>query len=185
MPPLRCNLDDCPVNSDDSILPWGGDFCESVEHASNPGSRYECVRGGRLGALCRAETTTNQVRSFSETTSVGGVHNSYEKATFPYFADALDSGGASLLELDLWTNGGGPDWRVSHMNPVASESNCVGAQDASGLRSGLRDQGFRGCLADMRAWHEANPEHPPVMIKLEIKDGFTAGYGRGPADLDA
>ncbi|WP_232329912.1 hypothetical protein [Rhodococcus sp. BH4] len=49
-----------------------------------------------------AETTTNQVRSFSETTSVG-VHNSYEKATFPYFADALDSG-ASLLELDLWTN---------------------------------------------------------------------------------
>src|SRR5690349_17509098 len=81
-----------------------------------------------------AETTTNQVRSFSETTSVG-VHNSYEKATFPYFADALDSG-ASLLELDLWTNGGGPDWRVSHMNPVVSDSNCVGAQDASGLRSG-------------------------------------------------
>lgn len=37
----------------------------------------------------------------------------------------------------------------------------------------------------MRAWHEANPEHSPVMIKLEIKDGFTAGYGRGPADLDA
>ncbi|ERB50614.1 hypothetical protein N806_05320 [Rhodococcus sp. P27] len=130
-----------------------------------------------------AETTTNQVRSFSETTSVG-VHNSYEKATFPYFADALDSG-ASLLELDLWTNVGGPDWRVSHMNPVVSDSNCVGAQDTSGLRSGLRDQGFRGCLADMRAWHEANPEHPPVMIKLEIKDGFTAVYGRGPADLDA
>jgi hypothetical protein len=130
-----------------------------------------------------AEATADRARSFSETTSVG-VHNSYEKATFPYFADALDSG-ASLLELDLWTNGGGPDWRVSHMNPVASDSNCVGAQDASGLRSGLRDQGLRGCLADMRAWHEADPEHPPVMIKLELKDGFTTGYGRGPADLDA
>jgi len=130
-----------------------------------------------------AETTENQARSFSETTSVG-VHNSYEKATFPYFADALDSG-ASLLELDLWTNGGGSDWRVSHMNPVVSESNCVGASNASELRSGPRDQGLRGCLADMRAWHEANPEHPPVMIKLELKDGFTAGYGRGPADLDA
>ncbi|MER5838405.1 hypothetical protein ABT116_49020, partial [Streptomyces sp. NPDC002130] len=130
-----------------------------------------------------AETTADRAHSFSETTSVG-VHNSYEKATFPYFADALDSG-ASLLELDLWTNGVGPDWRVSHMNPVASDSNCVGAQDAAGLRSGLRDQGLRGCLADMRAWHEADPGHPPVMIKLELKDGFTAGYRRGPADLDA
>lgn len=123
------------------------------------------------------------VTSFGDTTSVG-VHNSYEKSTFPYFADALDSG-ASLLELDLWTNGGGADWRVSHSNPFASDSNCVGARDEAGLRSGFRDQGLAGCLADMRAWHDANPEHPPVMIKVELKDGFTVGYGRGPADLDA
>ncbi|MDI9917169.1 phosphatidylinositol-specific phospholipase C domain-containing protein [Rhodococcus sp. IEGM 1379] len=126
--------------------------------------------------------------SFGDTTSVG-VHNSYEKSTFPYFADALDSG-ASLLELDLWTNGGGVDWRVSHSNPFASESNCVGTQDATGPRAGSSGssssgQGFAGCLEDMRAWHDSHPEHPPVMIKLELKDGFTAGYGRGPADLDA
>ncbi|MET8178727.1 hypothetical protein [Streptomyces sp. NPDC005336] len=36
--------------------------------------------------------------SYSATTSVG-VHNACEKAKYPYFADALDSG-ASLLELD-------------------------------------------------------------------------------------
>lgn len=120
--------------------------------------------------------------SFGDTTSVG-VHNSYEKSTFPYFADALDSG-AALIELDLWTNVAGTDWRVSHENPFGSNSNCVGAQNAAGLRSGFRDQGFAGCLADMRAWSDANPEHPPVMVKLELKDGFTTGYGRGPADLD-
>ncbi len=38
-----------------------------------------------------------------------GVHNAYEKAKYPYFADALDSG-AAMLELDVWTK---PDARTA------------------------------------------------------------------------
>lgn len=48
-----------------------------------------------------------------------GVHNAYEKAKYPYCADALDSG-AAMLELDVWTNFFGSSWRVSHNNPLRS-----------------------------------------------------------------
>ncbi|OEJ34351.1 hypothetical protein [Streptomyces subrutilus] len=37
----------------------------------------------------------------------------------------------------------------------------------------------------MRLWHDAHPGHRPVILKLELKDGFAADLGRGPADLDA
>lgn len=120
---------------------------------------------------------------YSQTTSVG-VHNAYEKDTFPYFADALDSG-AGMLELDVWTNFFGGDWRVSHSNPLGNDSNCEGAGSAEELRTGDRDQGLAGCLADIRAWHDANPDHRPVLLKIEMKDGFAANLGRGPAELDA
>ncbi|MFJ3927451.1 hypothetical protein [Streptomyces sp. NPDC090022] len=50
-----------------------------------------------------------------------GVHNAYEKSTYAYFADALDSG-AALLELDVWTNFFGASWRVSHSNPVGNDT---------------------------------------------------------------
>ncbi|RVW01770.1 phosphatidylinositol-specific phospholipase C domain-containing protein [Rhodococcus spongiicola] len=137
-------------------------------------------------------TNTEQL-GFDDTTTVG-VHNAYEKATFPYLTDALDAG-AALIEIDVWTNGLGPGWRVSHTNPVGNDNNCVGAQSPGQLGTGPRDQGLDGCLADLRAWHEANPDHAPVTVKVEMKDGFNApsidgssgssNFGRGPAELDA
>ncbi|WP_285730587.1 hypothetical protein [Nocardiopsis sp. ATB16-24] len=60
----------------------------------------------------------------SRTTSVG-VHNAYEKGTFPYFADALDSG-AGLLELDVWTDEWFGVWRVDH-ELLGQSNNCAGA----------------------------------------------------------
>lgn len=122
--------------------------------------------------------------AYSATTSVG-VHNAYETAKYPYFADALDSG-AALLELDVWTNGlGGRSFRVSHANPLANNNNCEGAAAPAELRTKPRNQPLSGCLADIRAWHDAHPGHRPVLLKVEMKDGFNADSGRGPAELDA
>lgn len=113
-----------------------------------------------------------------------GVHNAYEKATYSYFADALDSG-AGMLELDVWTNVFGRSWRVSHSNPLGNDNNCENAANAAQLRTKSRNQDLGGCLADMRAWHDAHPGHRPILIKMEMKDGFQNNNGRGPAALDA
>nr|WP_244502564.1 phosphatidylinositol-specific phospholipase C domain-containing protein [Streptomyces oceani] len=121
--------------------------------------------------------------SYAETTGVG-VHNAYEKSTYEHFGDALDSG-ASLLELDVWTSDFGKGWRVSHANPVGNDNNCAGASSASELRGEAADQDFAGCLADIRAWHEEQPDHRPVLFKVELKDGFNDKGGRGPDELDA
>ncbi|QKT10551.1 phosphatidylinositol-specific phospholipase C domain-containing protein [Rhodococcus sp. W8901] len=120
---------------------------------------------------------------YSDVTSVG-VHNTFEKHRYAFLADALDAG-TGMIELDVWTNAVGPDWRVSHSNPVGNDNNCAGATSAAQLRTGPRDQFLGGCLADLRAWHDANPAHPPVMVKVEMKDGFTAPLGRGPREFDA
>ncbi|MET9324593.1 phosphatidylinositol-specific phospholipase C domain-containing protein [Streptomyces sp. NPDC003038] len=113
-----------------------------------------------------------------------GVHNAYEKSKYPYFADALDSG-AAMLELDVWTNFFGSSWRVSHDNPFGNDNNCENATSPAQLRTKSRNQNLAGCLSDIRSWHDAHPGHRPVILKVELKDGFAANLGRGPADLDA
>ncbi|CAL9316823.1 MULTISPECIES: phosphatidylinositol-specific phospholipase C domain-containing protein [unclassified Streptomyces] len=121
--------------------------------------------------------------SYGASTAVG-VHNAYEKTKYRYFADALDSG-AAMLELDVWTNAFGRSWRVSHSNPLGNDNNCENAAHAGELRTKSRNQDLGGCLADIRAWHDAHPGHRPVLLKIEMKDGFQDRYGRGPAALDA
>jgi len=115
----------------------------------------------------------------SHSTSVG-VHNAYEKSQYPYLADALDTG-AGLLELDVWTDGLFKKWRVSHDYPfVGSNNNCA----AGGLRAGARDQDLAVCLDNLRAWHAANPRHPLLIVKVEMKNGFNDRGGVGPDELD-
>ncbi|MEV6420868.1 phosphatidylinositol-specific phospholipase C domain-containing protein [Streptomyces sp. NPDC051662] len=120
---------------------------------------------------------------YPSTTGVG-VHNAYEKATFPYFADALDSG-AGMLELDVWTNLFGASWRVSHSNPLGNDNNCANATTVSQLRTNAQNRDLAGCLTDIRTWHDANQNHRPIVLKIEMKDGFQGQGGRGPAALDA
>ncbi|MFE7565855.1 phosphatidylinositol-specific phospholipase C domain-containing protein [Streptomyces sp. NPDC057539] len=120
---------------------------------------------------------------YPSTTGVG-VHNAYEKATFPYFADALDSG-AGMLELDVWTNLFGASWRVSHSNPLGNDNNCANATTVSQLRTNAKNRDLAGCLTDIKTWHDANRNHRPIVIKIEMKDGFQGQGGRGPAALDA
>ncbi|MFD4523572.1 phosphatidylinositol-specific phospholipase C domain-containing protein [Streptomyces sp. NPDC058470] len=134
-------------------------------------------------ALATGPQATAADLSYSSSTSVG-VHNAYDKAKYPYFADALDSG-AGMLELDVWTNVFGVSWRVSHDNPFGNDNNCVNAAKASELRTKATNSDLAGCLADIKAWHDAHPGHRPIQLKIEMKDGFLGTSGRGPAQLDA
>lgn len=120
-------------------------------------------------------------QTLSRSTSVG-VHNAYETATFPHFADALDSG-AGLLELDVWTDEWFGTWRVNH-ELVGQRNNCAGATSPDELRRG-GDGDLADCLRDVRTWHEANPGHPPLLLKVEMKKGYHAEAGLGPAEFDA
>ncbi|MFI1398312.1 phosphatidylinositol-specific phospholipase C domain-containing protein [Streptomyces sp. NPDC020681] len=148
------------------------------------------VAAGLLGvvALAPAQASAAQAPDpaqlpYSSSTGVG-VHNAYEKAKYTYFADALDSG-AGMLELDVWTNVFGSGWRVSHNNPLGNNNNCENAANAGELRTKSRNQSLSGCLADMKAWHDAHPGHRPILVKVEMKDGFQGKNGRGPAAFDA
>lgn len=120
---------------------------------------------------------------YSSTTGVG-VHNAYDKAAFRYFADALDSG-AGMLELDVWTNVFGASWRVSHDSPVSNNNNCANATTPAQLRTNTQNRDLGGCLTDIRTWHDAHPGHRPIVLKVEMKDGFLGSSGRGPAAFDA
>lgn len=153
-----------------AVLAWGAWSGSGASAADGAGS-------------ARGQAARSAAATYSATTGVG-VHNAYEKAKYPYFADALDSG-AAMLELDVWTNAFGSGWRVSHSNPLGNDNNCENARSAAELRTKSRNQSLAGCLRDIRSWHDAHPGHRPVVLKVELKDGFLGTRGRGPADLDA
>lgn len=113
-----------------------------------------------------------------------GVHNTYDKSTYTYLANALDAG-ATLIELDVWVNVFNGKWDVSHSSPTSSNNNCVQASSTAGLYTGDRNQNLDSCLDDIRIWLAAHPTANPIMIKLEMKNGFDNSLGMGPAALDA
>ncbi|MFS4093451.1 phosphatidylinositol-specific phospholipase C domain-containing protein [Streptomyces sp. AF1A] len=119
---------------------------------------------------------------FSETTAIG-THNAYDKAKYTYFAQALDSG-ASLLELDVYVDSLTHRWRVSHSNPLGNDNNCEAAKTPSRLYSTSRNQDFGSCLDNMAAWNQLHPDHPPIVVKVEMKVGFNNNAGLGPDAFD-
>ncbi|MEU2439877.1 Ca2+-dependent phosphoinositide-specific phospholipase C [Streptomyces rubradiris] len=119
---------------------------------------------------------------FSQTTAIG-THNAYEKDKYPYFAQALDSG-ASLLELDVYVDSISHRWRVSHSNPLGNDNNCEAAKTPSELYSKSRNQDLGSCLDNMAAWNRLHPDHPPIVVKVEMKAGFNDKAGMGPDEFD-
>lgn len=120
----------------------------------------------------------------SHVTAVG-LHNTYDKAAFPYLADALDSG-TGLIEIDIWVFSGVAKWRVSHDIPVGvvnygQSNNCM----SSGLRSGSSDQVFDKCLDNLKLWHDQHPGHRPITVKIEMKNGFNVQAGASAGDFDS
>ncbi|MEV5879783.1 phosphatidylinositol-specific phospholipase C domain-containing protein [Streptomyces sp. NPDC052101] len=119
---------------------------------------------------------------FSGTTAIG-THNAYDKAKYTYFAQALDSG-ASLLELDVYVDTLTHRWRVSHSNPLGNDNNCEAAKTPGELYSKSRNQDLGSCLDNMAAWNQLHPDHPPIVIKVEMKVGFNNNAGMGPGAFD-
>ena len=114
-----------------------------------------------------------------------GIHNTYnDKTDYTYLANALDTG-ASLIELDTWANVLNGKWDVSHGDPLASDNNCVQATTSADLYTGDRNQNLDSCLDDIRIWMLAHPTHGPIMVKLEMKNGFYDTLGMNPTELDA
>lgn len=112
-----------------------------------------------------------------------GIHNTYnDKTDYTYLANALDTG-ASLIELDAWANALTGKWNVSHDNPLGSSNNCVQATAYANLYTGKRNQNLDSCLDDIRIWMLAHPTHGPIMVKLEMKNGFSSTLNS--TELDA
>lgn len=117
-------------------------------------------------------------------TSGTGIHNTYDdKSAYTYLADALDTG-TSLVELDTWANVFNGKWDVSHSNPLGSDNNCVKASTAADLHTGDRNQNLDSCLDDIRIWLQAHPSSHPVMVKIEMKNGFDNTLGMNPTSFD-
>ncbi|WP_198655228.1 phosphatidylinositol-specific phospholipase C domain-containing protein [Streptomyces geranii] len=119
---------------------------------------------------------------FSETTTIG-THNAYEKDKYTYFAQALDSG-ASLLELDVYTDSVSKRWRVSHSKPLGNDNNCEYADSPDELYSKDRNQDLGSCLDNIAAWQQLHPDHAPIVFKVEMKNGFNNDAGLGPDEFD-
>lgn len=118
---------------------------------------------------------------FDDATGVG-VHNAYLDDHYPYWVDALESG-AAMVELDVWQGAlVGYQYRVGH-NP-GTENNCAQASSYAELRTAEVNGSIQDCLGNIRLWHEEHPDHAPLLLKLELKDGFAADHGNGPAEFD-
>jgi hypothetical protein len=133
-----------------------------------------------VGAPASAAGPTTRV---SATTTVG-VHNAYEQGTYAYLAQSLDAR-PGLIELDVWDNIITREWKVSHSDPLGNHNNCVAATTAADLYTGGRNKNLEHCLDDIRIWLAAHPDAGPLYLKLELKAGFSARTGLGPAQLDA
>ncbi|OLE28494.1 MAG: hypothetical protein AUG49_02240 [Catenulispora sp. 13_1_20CM_3_70_7] len=117
-------------------------------------------------------------------TTVVGVHNTYNQAAFPHLADALDTG-TSMIELDSWTDVFGDYWKVSHDNPFGNANNCVNAAKPADIYTGSANKDLGSCLDDVKYWLASHHPSGPLTIKIELKQGFEADSGMGPAQLDA
>ena len=117
-------------------------------------------------------------------TTVVGVHNTYNQAAFGHLANALDTG-TSMIELDAWTDVFGDYWKVSHDNPFGNGNNCVNAAKPADIYSGSTNKDLGSCLDDVKYWLASHHPSGPLTIKIELKQGFEANSGMGPAQLDA
>jgi len=110
-------------------------------------------------------------------------HNCYEKKLAVDFQDVFSY--TSTIELDIWNESFGlgmvarllgksmhNDWYVKHKPHQRGNKNVANGS--------LRD-----CLLQIKAWSDANPQHPVITIFIDKKQNWvSARRGKSPADLD-
>ncbi|RIK41082.1 MAG: hypothetical protein DCC55_13025 [Chloroflexi bacterium] len=114
--------------------------------------------------------------------TLAGSHNTFEKkGEFEYLYHAFDY--VYLMEIDVWAYAN--KWFVMHGEvnnplkwPTHNDNNCP----KSGRPGAPRNQDLRSCIEGLRYWHDQNPNHPLVIVKLELKSGFVEP--NDPVDLD-
>jgi hypothetical protein len=117
-------------------------------------------------------------------TTVAGIHNTYNPSDYPYLAQALDAG-ASMVELDTWTDAFTNEWKVSHSSPTSNNNNCVDASSPANLYSGGANKDLGSCLDDLKYWLSAHPTAGPIYVKVEMKNGFAGNLGMGATQYDS
>jgi hypothetical protein len=89
-----------------------------------------------------------------------------------------------MIELDTWTDVFTQEWKVGHDSPTSNDNNCVNASGPADLYIGGANKDLGSCLDDVRVWLGAHPAAGPIVIKVEMKIGFEADLGMGPAQFD-
>jgi hypothetical protein len=107
--------------------------------------------------------------------AVSGLHNTYQRSAYAHLSNALALH-PGMIELDVWTTFSA--WTVAHEQPFFNDNNCTST-------TGAVNQGLRTCVDNIATWHNANPTHPPLLVKMELKAGFQDDQGFGPDELDA
>jgi len=140
---------------------------------------------GALALATLAATTTSAAAATPTLAqqTVTGVHNTYNPADYPFLAQALDAG-TGMIELDTWTDVFTQEWKVGHDSPTSNNNNCVNASKPADLYTGGANKDLGACLDDVRVWLAAHPGAGPLFIKVEMKLGFEANLGMGPAQFD-
>lgn len=142
-----------------------------------------CTIGLSLGA---GATNAVESKSFIDSQVWGkpfqqvsqvACHNCYEEQYSPSIYQALSS--VRTLEIDFYDDRNfsfgafANHWFVRHGLTGGNHSNCSGAGN------------LEACLNDVRRWSNDNPDHFPITIILDKKQGFSdEGDGREPHDLD-
>lgn len=133
-------------------------------------------------ALLIAVAPPAQATPTATGTTAVGLHNSYTQATAPWLVDVLDRN-PGMIEIDVWTNFlFTNDFQVGH--DPGNANNCSSSTTYEGLRSGSRNQNLAGCLRNVRLWHDRNPNHAPMVLKVEMKNGFDGRAGFGVPQFD-
>jgi hypothetical protein len=143
-----------------------------------------CAVGAGAAAAAPAQALDYSAFNLAGVTGTG-LHNTYnDKSVYTYLANALDTG-TSMVELDTWANVANGKWDVSHDDPLASNNNCVQAGSYADIYTGDRNQNLDSCLDDIRYWLLDHPASHPIMVKIEMKNGFGSWSSQTPAAFDA
>lgn len=142
--------------------------------ATSTGEATSTGAPASTGSETTADETTGEPLALTmQHVQVKGTHNSYHveplvpfDKTHEYSHKPLDqqleSQGVRAFELDVHQGLG--DFEVYHISVIDSSSTC---------------DGFDECLDVIKGWSDAHPQHLPITVWIEIKDGT----GGQPIDL--